>query len=373
MLFFGAGTGKFIGIPLSKEFPSEFRKELKGKKMIESYDMIMDYFPQHDRNNNDLEGLYTILDGLSRKPVETELLTNYLYRNVIFNQDNLLAIFNDFESSINRREIKQLKKKLERFIISKCSIHENKVEKLLDIYTRWFDEFSRMIDSLGIYGKDGNVVTRTNIDGIGTVRTQRGVSLSVYPYHKITTNYDEALEIFFEHTIATELFMGFERFQTKNILNLDNTYERMQDHDPILLKIHGSIDWKRLDDNTIIQTRDITFRGRRRIENIIIFPMQKKYIYEDKFLELIYYFKRILRESNIWVICGYSFRDQIILDLVKSEWNDEEKVLILISPNASDKKKKIDRTSHNIHTINGIWEDNETLEKFRKLMDELVA
>src|SRR5437588_475071 len=77
-----------------------------------------------------------------------------------------------------------------------------------------------------------------------------------------------------------------------------------------LLKLQGSLDWWARDDGRIVISEyGKPAYGEKLTDHIMIYPVYEKYISREPFYSLYTAFRRNLREEEIIVVIGYSFRD----------------------------------------------------------------
>lgn len=149
----------------------------------------------------------------------------------------------------------------------------------------------------------------------------------------ITTNYDLMVEeaaaldgytIFDGFTFERNPIFDADMFNwnlVKSVPNL-NTKENIYRKKVMnLLKIHGSIDWFRGDDQKI--HRGMTSNKKP----LMIFPSSNKYMqsYEDPYFELFTEFQSLLRRSNTLLITsGFSFADNHIAQMIMDALRNNE-------------------------------------------------
>ena len=131
-----------------------------------------------------------------------------------------------------------------------------------------------------------------------------------YPIEVFTTNYDLLIEQAFE-TLSIPYFDGFS-----GALKPSFDLRAMED-DPLpcrwarLWKLHGSINW--------LMTDNRVFRGTGNGERRVIHPSHLKY-HESRrmpYLAMMDRLRRFLMNgSAVLVICGYSFRDEHINEVI---------------------------------------------------------
>lgn len=156
----------------------------------------------------------------------------------------------------------------------------------------------------------------------------------------ITTNYDLMVEeaaaldgytIFDGFTFERNPIFDADMFNwnlVKSVPNL-NTKENIYRKKVMnLLKIHGSIDWFRGDDQKI-------HRGMASDKKpIMIFPSSDKYMqsYEDPYFELFTEFQSLLRRSNtLLVTSGFSFSDNHIAQMIMDALRNNESLRCLVT------------------------------------------
>ncbi len=150
-----------------------------------------------------------------------------------------------------------------------------------------------------------------------------------------TLNNDLVLEKYFENENAvytgfvSNKWVGFER---KNID--DNTYNTSRIN---YYKLHGSIDWIRLNDGTIVRKNETIDNNDIEINPFLIFGHGTKIYTIDPFFSLLEYFRNALKEKKYFIIIGYSFFDPHINNLIFNELTQsDEKFLIIVNPKICD-------------------------------------
>jgi hypothetical protein len=173
-----------------------------------------------------------------------------------------------------------------------------------------------------------------------------------------TLNNDIILEVYFsdENSVYTGFvsnkWVGFDRS------NIDNdTFNASRIN---YYKLHGSINWLRLSDGTIMEQKinnknsnlSNNFKSSNAISNkdydeinfedieikpLLIFGHGTKIYTIDPFFSLLEQFKRALKEKKFFIIIGYSFFDPHINNLIFNELSiNQEKIMIIINPKMMD-------------------------------------
>jgi len=151
-----------------------------------------------------------------------------------------------------------------------------------------------------------------------------------------TLNNDIVLEDYFfdENSVYTGFvsnkWVGFDRSNTDN-----NTYNASRIN---YYKLHGSIDWLRLSDGTIMKQKDSEYLSDEiDIKPLLIFGHGNKIYTIDPFFSLLEQFKKALIEKKYFIVIGYSFFDPHINNLIFNELSvNQEKIMIIINPNMID-------------------------------------
>lgn len=131
----------------------------------------------------------------------------------------------------------------------------------------------------------------------------------------VTTNYDTLLE----DALSLSRRRVFDGFSNGGIGFW--TGHRVEDADSLsprshqVIKLHGSVDWLRAQDGTLVRARYGT-NYLSKLEDTLIYPQATKYVetQKDPFAELFGAFRRVLHSSASHVLCvvGYSFGDEHI-------------------------------------------------------------
>lgn len=161
-----------------------------------------------------------------------------------------------------------------------------------------------------------------------------------------TLNNDLVLEKFFEKEnsiytgFVSNKWVGYER---KNID--DNTYNASRIN---YYKLHGSIDWVRLTDGTILNG-SISDSENVEINPFLIFGHGTKIYTIDPFFSLLNYFKEALQDKIYYFIIGYSFFDPHINNLFFNALSlAQNKFMIIVNPKLSDEinENNFEETNH---------------------------
>ena len=158
-----------------------------------------------------------------------------------------------------------------------------------------------------------------------------------------TTNYDLAIETLCEKTyskyaltegLEVDSFSKTAQWK-RNEFDLFSLWEGHQNL--ALFKLHGSVDWIRLEKSGRIVRAPAMYDALDSDEykNAIIYPTGDKAANREPYFSAYEYFSRCCEQSQLLIVIGYSFRDYEALNRLTGAHrrNDELKV-VLVAPDA---------------------------------------
>ena len=163
--------------------------------------------------------------------------------------------------------------------------------------------------------------------------------------HVFTTNYDQVVEEYVRNTDGLILNDGFkhDRGTEKKIFNSNNFDTNGNDEEETvnIYKLHGSLNWKKVNGKIIRQ--DSEEQNQNEFENLLIYPTLnlKNGLDEEPHKTIYSKFKAHITNTDVFVVIGYSFRDEHINDIFK-KFVELGKILIIISPTVDSDLKDID-------------------------------
>ena len=164
-----------------------------------------------------------------------------------------------------------------------------------------------------------------------------------------TTNYDRVIEEFAlnKKSPSFDLIDGFSssprkrgRFWTPD--GFQKKHEPTGANRLRLFKLHGSLNWRETFDGRIesLRTEERCFGTRRYRGNILIYPTQKGLEEVEPFRTLLGYFREASLKSDIFLVIGFSFRDNILNDIFLNHLRENPMhKLVVVSPNAKENVK----------------------------------
>lgn len=162
-----------------------------------------------------------------------------------------------------------------------------------------------------------------------------------------TTNYDLVMETYSEGA-GLEVINGFRIFPYRKWV-WTNKWDQDTDQPPLYLtKMHGSIYWHKDANDKIVETGSVADVGAD--SDIMIAPTEGAKNYSrEPFSSLIDRFRTAIRDIDILLVIGFSYRDNEIVDIIKDGLKNGM-ALISISPDATTSIRSVSNAA--IETIN---------------------
>ncbi|OIO30860.1 MAG: hypothetical protein AUJ18_07070, partial [Candidatus Hydrogenedentes bacterium CG1_02_42_14] len=106
-----------------------------------------------------------------------------------------------------------------------------------------------------------------------------------------------------------------------------------------LYKVHGSIDWYDLNNNTVSDMENRKYEDKR----LIILPGDRKYseTIHEPYRELIQKADNSLRSGRSFLMIGYGFNDEHLQEILVKKLVEDEKPGIIITKELSEKAKEL--------------------------------
>jgi hypothetical protein len=151
--------------------------------------------------------------------------------------------------------------------------------------------------------------------------------------------------------------------EENNLRTLD--VEKREAGPTTLVKLHGSLNWYKQEDGTIV----IMDTAKRRLGNqnivgeLMLYPIQQKDLYLYPWFNLFYRLKDDLFHAKNWIVIGYSFNDEFIRNTFSEIIKDPIHKMLVIDPNANDIVERHFGSSDRIVPIKGKFEDDDVISK----------
>jgi hypothetical protein len=152
-----------------------------------------------------------------------------------------------------------------------------------------------------------------------------------------TTNYDNVIE-----TYATEkslpFYTGYRQQSAGSSYSIfDESGYSPGIHKIRLYKLHGSVRLYQLDSGRIVEShsnlkKGDKYLGQEIVENVMIFPVQEKYVSKNPYHQLDSLLRQRLDQTSASVVLGHAFNDEAILNaFIDSMIRNKELKLLLLT------------------------------------------
>jgi hypothetical protein len=252
----------------------------------------------------DLESVFTVLLSISQRMKYSDLGFTSLFAisKVITDPNRNIATEGE---QIAAEELLKIYK---TFVRQACRLKDSKERRITEVYSDFFEKLCSY--------------SNQKIKGYTYPH-----DCSIY-----TTNYDTVIETYWRGIAhINDLWKNTNGMWT---LQVDQRAGDMLD----LIKLHGSLDWFGLTDGTIVKLdkRPKTY-GKRKVQGeFMLYPIQQKDLYLYPWFKLFYRFKDDLEHTKTWIVIGYSFNDEFILNIFREALRIGDHRLILVSPDADN-------------------------------------
>lgn len=293
MLFLGAEASNALGIGHLPVLTSKIINRLKNTKHNETIDHIITVMNRMNNNNKyypeneiDIEVILSVLNKSAAPECSLKELGPY----AIFRSCDVDRIL-----SIDNRDLQDLNEIIDEEITN--HFQEYNKDKAFDLYDK-------------LINFDNNTLE---------FRTHTPVTKQKILSNIVTLNYDLVVETVF-NKLGQGLTLGLKaEFQGGDYyVDLEQIFtNNLQPNEYVkYLKLQGSIDWRIRDSDEKIVKRDtgLSLSGNTATRQLMIYPIFDNKISDEFYFTFYYLFKRILLKQDIYLIVGYSFRDQSIND-----------------------------------------------------------
>lgn len=164
-----------------------------------------------------------------------------------------------------------------------------------------------------------------------------------------TLNYDPVIEMFC-HSKGIPRTCGFVSHDQEFVWLNDFTFPQPQSSPCIrLYKIHGSVSWKGFE-NRVVESplfgsgtlRDLSGQPAK---DMLIYPVAGKVFYGEPYFTLINHFRQALLNTRCCLIIGFSYRDEMIVDLLRFACRENSSIKFIHCGMAKSKLRSISHIS----------------------------
>ena len=336
VFLFGAGATKDAGCLVSSEMLDDIYEMELSRPEIDAIDFLLSSLQYHASWKN-LKERISMNSANGHQPNIEDLML--LIRRVI-NRDSYLPfpITGSWADKINFLEIEWRSTDSYQNTIAKKSLFVTIEEKLTRRLSHWL--------------KLGNESTNY-LNPISEFLQETEDNSS--PLSFFTLNYDLVFEKHFNKDAVTLLYNGFLNGSFSGFHSSLIQQNRINYY-----KLHGSINWERdesglikesfnySDDDGLINLKDTKdamnkLKVSEFVQNSIgnphiIFGQGGKFLSVDPFISLLYNFKELLNEKDIFFVIGYSFFDPYINNmLLEGLSKDVSRLMIVVNPQFNEK------------------------------------
>lgn len=365
MLFLGAGASKSLGVP---DLPA-LTKKIEGALASQGYGEVMKAVnlalrALYDSEEIDIELIFTVLDALregsSAHSVARELgpLASYLGD---LPAEGQLEMVDDVEKAI-LATMNTLRKLLPK---------NGDVDEMMGIAQNVILNECRNIDAAKV------AKAYNDLYGLKTQRVHLANGSEInedFLSPIVTTNYDLAVELYRRKKGESALDRGFVWNQTESQYLLQLPQLRDSRSNIGLLKLHGSIDWAIRDDGQIVQKEGLdSFYGERYTGRLMVYPIYEKHVSKDPSSSLFICFRNLLSRSNVFIVIGYSFRDQSINNAFLDALLEDRKKRIIIVNTDETVMSRVQFPESQTNLIPTPFGDSETTDHIRVALSDLNA
>lgn len=304
-LFLGAGASAFVDMPTTKKLMDVVRKradgvKVDGRSLSDITKLII--------TNNDYTDVEKLYDGIDRM---------LRIRHDISNLGPIFGVLHGSDSTFKRTldELGDIRSVIRDVLLESFSIKSDAHNPIVQMHH----------------------MVRSVISDGGTDE------LRVF-----TTNYDTVMETY-AHMAGLEIVNGFTDGGHLSMVWADN-WNRSTDKPPLyLVKLHGSVNWYEDADENIVEAAGIPQRDAD--HDIMIAPTEGAKDYGRKpFPALMQRFKESLRDVDVLLVIGFSYRDEEIVNIIKDRLGNGM-ALISFSPDAvADIRRVSDADVVSMHT-----------------------
>ena len=296
-LFLGAGASAFVSQPTTKKLMDLVWERIKTQESGVEISTITESIIQADYYT-DIEKIYDGIDRMLR------------IRDTTTNVKPIVSALCDNEDTMVKStlmELESVRDMIRDVLLASFDISESEYVLIVPMYDVVMDYISDQTDGI----------------------------------HVFTTNYDTVVEAY-AHAKSFEIVNGFTDGGRLSRVWADH-WERSTTWLPLYLtKLHGSVNWYEDADGNIVEAGVIPQRDPE--HDIMIAPTEGPKDYsKEPFQSLMNHFKESIKDVEMLLVIGFSYRDEDIVDVIKDRL-EHGMTLISVSPTATTDIRRVSDT-----------------------------
>jgi hypothetical protein len=315
LLFLGAGASRPFNIPTMSEMVLKFSEQISKRPddinqnlyetMRDTYETIRNQQLKF-YGYSDLESVFSVVMTIAENKSYKDLGHSQAY----FFSKHMADITTSLVNQQDQQAAAGLVGLLQKYVRDVCKLTPSMEDEVDRVYGNMFEQFAGLL-------------SEHTLD-------KGGKRYPYGDYRMYTTNYDLSMETYWKGVLDLN-----DTFSPSAGIQVMNT-ERATENNMKLIKLHGSIDWYRLADKTIVKSETLRSRiGKSNVDaELMLYPTEQKDLYLDPWIQLFSAFKRDLAQSNLWIVIGYRFNDRFVRNMFVEAFEKRPRLLILIDPNA---------------------------------------
>lgn len=267
------------------------------------------------------------------------LMNNIVATESISDIEHVLQFLEVFRKFINDDGIKSffLKNKALTLHLQGGSLALNEMDSVFNelynrIITETYSEYETKPDSIELIKDIYSDLFRKFINK----KIKSSSIMNIY-----TTNYDRVIEEYCNYYSTLILKDGFTYVDSiqQREWNPDQEYTSINVTNKQIVnlyKLHGSLNWRITYDDRIVNvnTEEYVSNSNMFKRNLVIYPSEKNYERTEPFKTLYNYFKKSIEKTFIYIIIGFSFRDDALNNVFLDFLKQNNKYMIVVSPKA---------------------------------------
>ena len=354
-IVFLAGAGTSVIMTENGDIDSKYGKTMKGIAKIIYDDLSGSKEP-------DSEDLYSLMDFAK--------VTHYKNLSIDSNDNK-----QEKDENNKNKDIKEKEKFLEDFDLEdflsnviRFEPYVNEGKESKGKYKNTKNKILEIIKENTQYPYDTNSDKEVLSNHIALLNILSNMVEAPNKLSVVTTNYDT----FFEDAAAEANYTVFDGFKflskpefdsdmfnwnlVKEVPNIKTRELEYNKRVFNLIKIHGSRNWERTEENKIV--RVAKNESSDSDKTVMIFPSSEKYAqsYQEPYFDLFTKFQELLkRENTLLITAGFSFSDNHIFRMVKEAVINNKELALLVTDYDIEKIEKKNRNWKDLQSLKSAY------------------